>query len=379
MARALNPRRRRLTGATPPRVHAPNHPLQAYLTAYRDWALAAGYSPKTLETRCHTLGLFIAWCDERGLMQPHEITRPVLERYQRHLYQHRKPNGQPLSVQSQLTRLTSLRMWFSWLTRERHVLANPAADLELPRRPRLLPKSVLTIAQVETLLNQADPATPLGVRNRAILEVFYSSGIRRMELVRLNRHDVDTGRGTLMVRQGKGGHDRFIPLGSRACRWLERYLVEVRPQLVAIHDDDSLFLDERGGALTGHYLWDLVRRHIEASGLKTEGACHVFRHACATHMLEGGADIRYVQAMLGHADISTTQIYTRVSMTQLKAIHEATHPARIERRAEDGETDAGTRETAARAFLDAWAVEDEAEDGAGVDDVAADAQEAGRR
>lgn len=274
---------------------------------------------------------FIVWCDERGITAPTEITRPMLERYQRMLHQHRKSNGAPLSVIAQLGLLNALTAWFRWMVRQHHLLHNPAADLELPKKPKALPKTILTVAQVETVLNQADPATLLGIRNRAMLEVFYSAGIRRMELMHLKLYDLDTGRGTLMVREGKGRKDRFIPLGARACAWVDKYLVEVRPELVTGFDDQTLFLDDFGRPMSVRFLGDLVRRHVEAAGITTPGACHVFRHAMATHMLENGADIRFIQAMLGHANLETTQIYTQVSMTKLKEIHEATHPARLSR------------------------------------------------
>ena len=293
--------------------------------------LAVGASADSVRSRRVAITRFIVWCDERGLKQPVEITRPILERYQRTLYQHRKSNGAPLSVNAQLHLLTALLVWFRWMTRQNHLLYNPASDLDLPRKPKALPKTILSAAQVENIINQADVATPLGIRNRAIMETFYSTGIRRMELTKLKRYDFDGERGTLMIRQGKGGRDRFIPIGERACRWVHRYLFDVRPQIITGHDDHTLFLDDFGQPMRVAFLGDLMRRHIEAAGILTPGACHVFRHAMATHMLENGADIRYIQAMLGHADLETTQIYTHVSMTKLKEIHNATHPARLYR------------------------------------------------
>ena len=284
-----------------------------------------------MATRRSAVQRFIVWCDERAITAPMQITRPVLERYQRTLYQYRKANGAPLSVIAQLGLLNALTAWFRWLVRSHHLLHNPAADLELPKKPKSLPKTILSIPQVENILNQADATSLLGIRNRAVMEVFYSSGIRRMELMGLKVYDLDTERGTLMVRQGKGRKDRFIPIGGRACKWVDKYLLEVRPEIVSGYDDQSLFLDDFGQPMSARFLGDLMRRHVEAAGISTPGACHVFRHAMATHMLENGADIRFIQAMLGHANLETTQIYTQVSMTKLKEIHEATHPARLKR------------------------------------------------
>ena len=344
--RALNPKRKRRklgVKANP----APGHPLHAYLQTYNDWALAAGYSAHTMTSRRAAVLRFIVWCDERGIQRPTELTRPMLERYQRHLYQHRKTNGAPLSVVAQLGLLNAITAWFRWMVRQHHLLHNPAADLELPKKPQTLPKTILSIAQVESVLNQGDISSLLGIRNRALMELFYSSGIRRMELTALKLYDVDTERGTLMVRLGKGGKDRFIPLGTRACAWVDKYLHSVRSEIVSGYDDQTLFLDDFGQPMTVRFLGDLVRRHLEAAGITTPGACHVFRHAMATHMLENGADIRFIQAMLGHASLETTQIYTRVSMSKLKEIHSATHPAKLQRKDKEKTQHQSTDEAAA--------------------------------
>jgi integrase/recombinase XerD len=188
-----------------------------------------------------------------------------------------------------------------------------------------------------------------------------------MEVMNLKLYDVDTERGTLMVRQGKGRKDRFIPLGSRACAWIDKYLVEVRPEIATAEDEQALFLDDFGQPMSARFIGDLMRRYVEHAGITTPGACHVFRHAMATHMLENGADIRYIQVMLGHANLETTQIYTRVSMTKLKEIHSATHPARLERIRRDGRTlDAARPQRsapeAAGRVLDALAADPDAEE-----------------
>lgn len=377
MSRALNPKRKHRRKNSRPHDPAPGHPLHPYLDAYCEWALAAGFSEHTMATRRFAVQRFIVWCDERGITKPVEVTRPMLERYQRTLYQYRKSDGAPLSVLAQLGLLNALVAWFRWMVRQNHLLHNPAADLVLPKKPKALPKTILTVAQVEAILDQADPATLLGIRNRAIMEVFYSTGIRRMEMMGLKLYDLDTGRGTLMVRQGKGRKDRFLPIGQRACKWADKYLLEVRPEIVAGQDDQTLFLDDFGRPMGATFLGDLMRRHVEASGITTPGACHVFRHACATHMLENGADIRFIQAMLGHANLETTQIYTQVSMTKLKEIHNATHPARLGRAKGNAAGEAIGED--AQALLDAIEGEGEDVDDEGAGCVAADAPKAARR
>jgi integrase/recombinase XerD len=305
--------------------------LTAYAAAFHEWEEVVGYSPRTISHQRFALVRFISWCDERGLNRPQDITRPILQRYQRHVYHHRKANGQPLTVVAQLNLILPLQAWFKWLTKQNHILYNPAADLDLPRRPKQLPKGLLSIAQIDSVLATCDISTGAGVRMRALLETLYSTGMRRFELAGLKLFDVDAQRGAVMIRQGKGNKDRLIPLGERACAWVAKYLGEVRPELATSADDYTLFLDDDGRPFEPGRLGDLVKRHLVAAGITQPGACHLFRHACATHMLEGGADVRFIQAMLGHASLHTTEIYTQVSLDKLKEIHRATHPARLHR------------------------------------------------
>ena len=178
---------------------------------------------------------------------------------------------------------------------------------------------------------EPDLGDSLGVRDRAILEVLYSTGMRRMELVGLELYSVDVERGTVMIRQGKGKKDRMVPIGERALSWIEKYVREVRPQLAMEPDDGVLFLTGDGAPITPGRLTHMVRAYVDAADIGKHGSCHLFRHTMATLMLEGGADVRFIQAMLGHARLDTTQIYTQVSIRKLKEIHSMTHPARMQR------------------------------------------------
>jgi integrase/recombinase XerD len=317
------------------------------LAEYLEWLRTKNYSERPVENREVYLGLFIDWCEARGIARPAEVTKPILERYQRHLFHLRKEDGRPLSFRSQHSRLVPVRGFFKWLTRQNHLLYNPASDLELPRLEKRLPKHVLTASEAEQVVNQADVGEPFGMRDRAILETLYSTGMRRMEVVHLRLFDLDVERGTVMVRQGKGKKDRMIPIGERAIAWIEKYVTEVRPQLVVEPDDGTLFLTAEGTCFSPNRLTQLVRTYVDRAALGKRGACHLFRHTMATLMLEHGADIRFIQQMLGHAELSTTQIYTQVSIRKLKEIHSATHPgARLQRSAhragvEDLAPDAG--------------------------------------
>jgi integrase/recombinase XerD len=305
----------------------PATPLGMMMEEHLQSLLVKNYSEHTVKSRRVFIDRFIGWCHDRGVTEPVEVTRPILEHYQRHLYHYRQKNGRPLTFRSQHAHLVPLRVWFKWLARQRHILHNPASELELPMMEYRLPKTILTVSEMEQVLSQPDINDPLGLRDRALMEMLYSTGIRRRELAALKLYDIDTERGTVTIRQGKGRKDRVLPTGERAAAWMEKYIRESRPQIVAEPDDYTVFLSNAGEPFNLDYLTQLVRDHIETAQIGKHGACHTFRHTMATLMLENGADIRYIQQMLGHADLKSTQIYTHVSVRQLKLIHAATHPA----------------------------------------------------
>lgn len=295
---------------------------------YVEWARTHYYSPATVEHRAFLLRRFVTWCAERGLLRPSEITKPILERYQAWLFDHRTAKGQPLSLTTQTTYLVPVQALFKWLARQNLILSNPASDLTLPRVPKRIPTQVMTVEEVERVLNQPDVATTLGLRDRAILEVLYSTGIRRVEIARLKLFDLDATGGTMMIREGKGHRQRVVPIGQRAIAWVEKYLAEARPRLVGMEPDEGwLFLSERAQPLGAGRLTNLGHKYKVAAGVAKRGSVHIFRHTCATTMLERGADVRFLQAMLGHARLDTTEVYTHVSIAKLKEVHAATHPA----------------------------------------------------
>jgi integrase/recombinase XerD len=335
----------------------PVSPLAAMLEQHLEALLIQNYSEVTVKNRRLQIGYFVDWCHQRSLAEPLEITRPVLEQYQRHLFYYRKKNGEPLTFRSQHTRLVPLRVWFRWMARQRFILNNPASELELPHLGYRLPKHVLTVQEAEQVLAQPDIQDPLGLRDRALLETLYSTGMRRREIANLKLYDLDTERGTLMIRQGKGKKDRVIPIGDRAAAWLEKYVREARHHLVVEPDDGIVFLSNLGEPFSLDHLTAVVREHVLAAQIGKQGACHLFRHTMATLMLENGADIRYIQAMLGHADLKSTQIYTQVSIRQLKQIHSATHPAHFPKPQTEPPADQATKAE----LLSALAQEDEEE------------------
>lgn len=336
----------------------PDNPngFNAHLARFGDWQLVHNYAPTTVETRERALKGFFVWAEARGLFDPKDITRPVLERYQRHLYYYRKVDGNPLSFRTQAARLTPIRAYFKWLARENHILFNPASELELPRPESRLPKAVLSVEEVERVLAQPDITTPHGLRDRALLELLYTTAMRRAELTGLKLWDIDYGRRAVTIH-GKGRKDRIVPLAERAQAWLEKYRDEARPLLSSGRGERALFIGRFGQPFETKRLTKKVGRYVRESGIKKPGACHLFRHTAATLMLENGADIRFIQALLGHASLETTQVYTRVSIAKLTQIHAATHPgARLGRVKTPHEVD--ERE----ALLLALAAEDEGED-----------------
>jgi integrase/recombinase XerD len=323
--RAKTQRGGRSVSASPVDRSAPDA-LGGWQDAYLESLASRNYSAGTLEGRRDALKLFLSWAGERDLSRASQITRPILESFQRWLWRYQKPNGQRLGWSTQRNRLSILKDFFRWLTRQNVLLHNPASELQLPRLEKRLPQEVLTLSEVERLFAVPNTQDPLGVRDRAMLEVFYSTGLRRAELCRLDLPDLNPERRTLHVRQGKGKKDRLVPVGRRALSWLDRYLAEVRPRLCLDTRTQALFLTGYGEAFNPDVLSRMVSGWLKQAGLKRKGCCHVLRHSCATHMLENGADIRFIQQLLGHEKLDTTAIYTEVSIQQLQEVHARCHP-----------------------------------------------------
>jgi integrase/recombinase XerD len=316
-------------------LHAPVEAdsVAAWARRYLEALAIAQISATTIRSRRNDLGIFHEWCLQREVGSPREVSQPILERFQKHLFYLRKPNGQPLGAARQCQQVANVRQFFRWLTKHGHLPADPASGLELPRLPKGMLPEALTIEEVERVFGVLDLGNPFELRDRTVLEVMYSTGLRRMEVRNLSIYDVDYPRGTIFIRQGKGRKDRVVPIGERALAWVTKYLDEVRPHLVIDTQQIALFLNTQGGPLSLEGLTNRVREYFQRAGIKKGGACHLFRHTMATLMLEHGADIRYIQEMLGHANLETTERYTHVSITKLREIHAATHPgAKLQRR-----------------------------------------------
>jgi len=307
-----------------------------YLTArYIEALRVRNFTDQTLYGRGKMLRYFRVYCEQIGVTQARQVTRAVMINYQSYLYHYRKEDGKALTIGTQKAWLSCVTAFFSWLTREGLALYNPASDLELPRREVRLPKIILNAAEVEAILNVPDLSTPMGVRDRAILETLYSTGIRRQELCNLRLGDLDYDRGLVRIEQGKGHKDRYVPIGDRAVQWIEKYLLEVRPRLCPSLNEQAIFLNTLGTRMNANRLGSQVHGIIRAAGIGKSGSCHLFRHTFATLLLENGCDVRYVQEMLGHSKMETTAVYTHVAIKTLKEVHSRFHPARLPQAAQD--------------------------------------------
>jgi integrase/recombinase XerD len=311
-----------------------NHPSnnlptpKLLMAQFLQWMRMRGCSERTVHLWTGNIERFIGWSAERGIDCVSQVTPETLAAYRRSLFHYRnRKTDKPLKFATQVSYLTSVRRWFVWLAREKFIPSDPARDLELPKEEQRLPAGFLSATQVETVLNQTDVTTAVGLRDRAILETFYSTGLRCSELVSLGVYDIDAERRTVIVRQGKGRKDRVVPIGPRAVAWVEKHSADVRPRWVWRTNELRLFLSSRGQALHRNHLSALVKGYLVRAGVRLRGSCHLLRHSAATLMMENGADMRSLQEMLGHAMLNTTQIYTHVSIQHLRQVHERTHPA----------------------------------------------------
>ena len=301
------------------------------------------FSPRTIDSYTGTFKDFNHWCSQRGVTIAGELTEEVISGYRRYLY-HRisEATRKPLSFNTQSHKLHTVRCFCRWAFQNEIVDADPSTKLIIPNAKNRQLANVLTGEEMAALLNAPDLTTPLGLRNRAIIETFYSTAIRATELRNLSLSDVDAARTLVHVRHGKGGKDRLVPIGTNSLEWIEKYRIDVRPSLACPASDNKLFLGLRGRPLSREALAAIVKGSMRKAGIEKSGACHILRHTAATLMMENGADLRALQVYLGHSKLDTTQIYTHMSLGRLKEVHQKTHPTgdeRIKRQPDDRPND----------------------------------------
>lgn len=304
-------------GALP--ATAPNAADSAEIDAFCDaiW-LEDGLAKTSLSSYRSDLSRFSRWLVEHGGNGLPAAQEDALAAYMAQL-------SKEMRAASQARHLSSLRRYYRWLLVERRVSEDPTRRIANPVRPARLPK-LMSEAQVEALLAAPKAETALGQRDRAMLETLYATGLRVSELVGLKLHELNLDMGLVRVF-GKGSKERLVPLGEEAISWLRRYLAESRPALLEKRQTDALFVTTRATAMSRQMFWNLIKRYARDAGLAADQMSpHTLRHAFATHLINHGADLRVVQMLLGHADITTTQIYTHVARERLKALHARHHP-----------------------------------------------------
>lgn len=282
----------------------------------RIW-LEEGLARNTLDSYRQDLAQFATWLQKEATKDLLQVEPQDIQRYLAFKF----PVSKPRSI-SRL--IASLRRLYRFALRENKIAQDPSLQIESPKLPRSLPKS-LSEQDVESLLDAPNLNDPIGLRDRAMLELLYASGLRVTELVGIKVTEVSLSEGVVRVT-GKGSKTRLVPIGEVAVEWLARYLKEGRSKILEKRLSDSMFVTQRGAAMTRQAFWYLIKRYALLAGIHKPMSPHVLRHAFATHLLNHGADLRVVQMLLGHSDISTTQIYTHVARERLKQLHTAHHP-----------------------------------------------------
>ncbi|OGA41253.1 MAG: site-specific tyrosine recombinase XerD [Betaproteobacteria bacterium RIFCSPLOWO2_12_FULL_62_13] len=280
--------------------------------------LEDGLARNTLESYRRDLTQFATWLGERHRKNLLECNLADIQTYLGHLFRRKQ------RASSAARLLSSLKRFYRFALRQGKIAADPTLNIDAPKLPRGLPKS-LTEQDVENLLAAPRVEEALGLRDRTMLETLYASGLRVSELVTLKTQQVSQDMGVVRVI-GKGSKERLVPLGEEALSWIRRYVKEARPALLSGKASNDLFVTTRGGAMTRQAFWYLIKRYAVQAGLNKPLSPHTLRHAFATHLLNHGADLRVVQLLLGHSDISTTQIYTHVARERLKQLHAKHHP-----------------------------------------------------
>jgi len=306
-------------------------PFEEVLKLHADHLKIRNYAQSTIQNYHKSLKEFLTYLsEEHGILRIQDATKEVLRSWEEKVYSRKRlRDGGPLSLGTKHHKITALKSFFNFLLKKQEILYNPAGDLELPtlRRDRL--RDSLKEREIKKLIEAPSGHTLLGIRDRAIMELFYSTGIRNSELRAIEIQDVDFERQEIRILHAKGyfgERQRLVPVGKKALLYLEEYLKESRPKLLKEPSLRVLFVTKSGRALRVEDPRDIVFKYEKLSGLKKHAYPHIFRHSFATHLLRHGADIRYVQEMLGHKSLNSTQSYTKIEISDLKRIHHKTHP-----------------------------------------------------
>jgi integrase/recombinase XerD len=303
--------------------------IKTLIPVYIDHLRSCGRAAHTLKGIRSSLKNFVRFLEAENLTDLEDLTGQALEEYRSELCFCLTAKGTPLARSTQIQRLCNVKGFTAFLKAKDYLFQDPAESLTVPNQPQRLPKAILSAKEVAKLMAAPDMRTARGYRNRIILEVLYDTGVRRAEISGIKLADIDLAGGFIRIT-GKGDKQRVVPVSVRVCELIQNYLLFVRPALIDGDDHGYLVLNRWGQRLDPNGVWAAVRRCIQLAGIKKRVSTHSLRHSCATHMLKNGAPVRHIQEMLGHASINTTQIYTRVTINDLKQVHARYHPGQKE-------------------------------------------------
>jgi len=293
--------------------------MERWIDSYMNYiAVEKGLSRNTLDSYSGDLVRYASFLGGLGIVEIGETSKMEVMAYLLSLWK------QGLSAKTVARSISVLRGFYRWLADEGVLRGNPLENMESPRTTRSLPE-VLSLDEVESLLNQPDPSNPIGMRDKAMLELLYATGLRVSELTHLVLNNINLEAGYLIVL-GKGDKQRIVPMGQEALHWLRRYLEESRKRLLGNKRNSFAFISQWGKGMSRQGFWKIIKKYALVAGIRKNIFPHTLRHSFASHLLEGGADLRSVQSLLGHVDISTTQIYTHVTRERLKRVHARYHP-----------------------------------------------------
>lgn len=300
--------------------------IKEAISLYLNHLKALGRSKKTVKGAKYDLHRFERFLKEEGVFDLEELTADLMSDYQQSLSFSLTAKGTLLALRSQAQLLGAAKGFTRFLKKMDYLLNDPGQKIKLPRKPKTLPRSILTTSDIRKLLNVPDMRTHSGYRNRIILEILYDTAIRRDELSNIELTHLDLTSGFIQIH-GKGSKDRVVPLSRRVCDLTKSYILSVRPAFIRKEDTGHLILNRWGRGMHGGGIWRVVKACAELADIEKNITPHGLRHTCATHMLKNGAPVRHLQEMLGHESLESTQIYTRVTISDLKAIHDKYHPS----------------------------------------------------
>jgi integrase/recombinase XerD len=310
--------------------------ISELIPKYLSYLKTIGRSAFTIRSTKYGLRLFVRFMENEKVLHIEDITFEAMFAYQEELAFRVSARGGLLAIRAQEKLLSLAKGFTRYAHDQEYLITDPGAKIKLPKQPKGLPKVIMTLPEIKKLLDAADMHTNGGYRNRIIIEILYDTAIRRLEVCNIKISDLDLDTGYVHIRGGKGNKDRVVPVSKRVCELINNYILSVRPSYVKDKDDGYLILNRHGQKMDPMAVWQIVRRCVHLAGIKRNVSPHTFRHTCATHMLKNGAPVRHLQEMLGHESLESTQIYTRVTINDLKDIHARYHPSESMRKEADG-------------------------------------------